>query len=215
MASNNYIFKMSNAGGMATVTRYTDMLAGNITWNPWEPTGAYDALATVTVPSGGAASIEFAGIPTGYKHLQIRGITRATSSAGGSTVEYGASAQITFNGDTGANYAIHYIQGNGSAASANNIPNYNYILLSDAGGPWATSTAGTFSGVIIDILDYSSTTKNKTIRALTGQDRNGYGRSMFQSGLWYKTPEPITSIKFGTDGTSYAEFSQFALYGVK
>ena len=35
--------------------------------------GNYDALATVTVPSGGLSSITFAGIPTtGYSHLQIR-----------------------------------------------------------------------------------------------------------------------------------------------
>lgn len=189
--------------------------ASQISGHLWAPAGAYDSLATVTVPSGGASYIEFAGIPTGYKHLQIRAITRATSSAGGSTVAYGASGQMTFNGDTAANYAAHYIEGNGSVASANNIPNYNYILVSDLGGPWATSTSGMFSGTVIDILDYASTTKNKTIRVIGGQDRNGYGRSLFQSGLWFKTPEAITSIKIGTDGTAYAEYSQFALYGIK
>jgi molecular chaperone HtpG len=31
------------------------------------PDGAYDALATVTVPSGGLASITFAAIPNTYK----------------------------------------------------------------------------------------------------------------------------------------------------
>ena len=72
MPSNNYIYKMSNAGGMSTVTRYTDMLAGNAVWNPWEPQGAYDALSTVTVPAGGVATITFAGIPNTYKHRQLR-----------------------------------------------------------------------------------------------------------------------------------------------
>lgn len=182
---------------------------------PYTLEGNYFSIATVTVPSGGASTVTFAGIPTGYKHLQIRALTRATSSAGGSTVSYGASGQITFNGDTGANYAFHYIEGNGTTASANSGPNYNYILASDLGGPWATSTAGMFSGTVIDVLDYSSTTKTKTVRMIGGQDRNGYGRSMFQSGLWYATPSAITSINIGTDGTAFAQYSQFALYGVK
>ena len=190
---------------------YASQISGHL----WAPNGSMDALATVTVGSTSVATIEFSGIPQGYKHLQIRAISRATSSAGGSTVSYGASGQMTFNGDTANNYSAHYIEGNGSAASANNIPGYPYILISDLGGPWATSTAGMFSGTIIDILDYASVTKNKTVRAIGGQDRNGYGRSMFQSGMWYKTPEAITSIKIGTDGTAYAQYSQFALYGVK
>ena len=215
MASNNYIYKMSNAGGMATVTRYTDMLAGNTTWNPWEPQGAYDALSTVTVPSGGLATITFAGIPQGYKHLQIRAIARSTSSVAGSTVSYGASGFMTFNGDSAANYAVHYIEGNGSTASANAIPNFNYLLISDLGGPYATSTAGIFSASVIDILDYSNTSKNKTLRVLNGQDRNGYGRMMFQSGLWVNTAA-ISSISVTiSDSANFAQHSQFTLYGVR
>jgi hypothetical protein len=33
--------------------------------------GSYDALAAITVPSGGLSSISFAGIPTGYRQLQL------------------------------------------------------------------------------------------------------------------------------------------------
>lgn len=68
----SYIYKMSNAGGMSTVTRYTDMLAGNSFWNPWSPSTDYDSIATTTVGAGGAASITFSSIPSTYQHLQIR-----------------------------------------------------------------------------------------------------------------------------------------------
>ena len=48
---------------------------------PYSPTGSYDALAVYTVPSGGASSIIFAGIPqSGYQHLQLRGIVRANDT---------------------------------------------------------------------------------------------------------------------------------------
>jgi hypothetical protein len=43
------------------------------------PFGAYDSLATVTL-SADAASVTFAGIPSGYKHLQIRAIHKPSTS---------------------------------------------------------------------------------------------------------------------------------------
>ena len=45
--------------------------------------GAYESIAgTVTVGSSGQSSIEFTNIPTGYKHLQLRG--SFTTSTGNS-----------------------------------------------------------------------------------------------------------------------------------
>jgi len=177
--------------------------------------GSYDAIGIVSVGSGGQTTISFTSIPATYKHLQIRAIARSTSSAGGSTVSYGASGFMTFNGDSAANYAVHYIEGNGSTPSANAIPSYNYLLISDLGGPYATSTAGMFSASVIDILDYSNTSKNKTLRVLNGQDRNGYGRAMFQSGLWMSTAA-ISSISITiSDSANFAQYTHFALYGIK
>jgi hypothetical protein len=127
---------MSNAGGMATIQRYTDMLAGNTTWNPWEPDGAFDALSTVTVPSGGAASITFAGIPNTYKHLQIRGMIGSTSSFG----------TLRFNGDTTTtNYRSHYLGGDGASPFAGTFANNAYYPV--------TAVTGAYSG-ILDVLDY-------------------------------------------------------------
>lgn len=193
------------------------IMASAMSANLWQPQGAYDALSTVTVPSGGLASITFAGIPQGYKHLQIRSISRVTSSAAGSTASYGASALLRFNSDSGSNYWWHYVLGDGSSASAGNSGSATTSLyVSDMAGPWATQTANTFSGAVVDILDYASTTKNKTLRALTGQDRNGYGRVILNSGSWSNsTIQAINSITMTTDGTAFAEYSQFTLYGVK
>jgi len=97
---------MSNAGGMSTITRYVDMLAGNTTWSPWEPAGAYDALATVTVGSTAVSDITFTGIPTGYKHLQIRGILLSSSGQN--------NLSLRCNSDTAANYSSHQLQGDGA-----------------------------------------------------------------------------------------------------
>ena len=197
---------MSNAGGMSTITRYVDMLAGNTTWNPWEPAGAYDALATVTVPSGGAASVEFAGIPTGYKHLQIRGIARAASG----NVN---AIQIRLNGDTGANYAWHVLYGNGTSAASAATASTATALMSYQANP-TNDGAGVFGATITDILDYANTNKNTTVRNLSGRDGNGTGEIGLWSALWTNT-SAVNNITLISSGANFAQHSTFALFGVK
>ena len=43
--------------------------------------GDFESIATVTVGSGGASSIEFTSIPGTYQHLQVRGLLRQSSSS--------------------------------------------------------------------------------------------------------------------------------------
>lgn len=196
MANNNQIYKMSNAGGFKSLNRYYDMLAGNTVWSPWEPQGAYDALATVTVPSGGAASVTFAGIPTGYKHLQMRGFMKA---------DY--DWQFRYNGDAGNNYTRHLLYGAGSSAASAGYVNTAsaYIGYGDSPTQW-----GSF---VVDILDYTSTTKNKVSRSLMGWDNNGSGFVMLNSSAWLNT-SAVTSITVVPQGT-IQQYSQISLYGVK
>ena len=202
MASNNYIYKMSNAGGLSNITRYVDMLAGNTTWVPWEPAGAYDALATVTVPSGGAASVTFAGIPAGYKHLQFRIVATTASSAG--------SISFRFNGDSSASYTYHRLIGNGSSASANGATTSGRTLATVISCSTTQPTP-----TIVDILDYGNSSKLKTLRSIGGYDYNGSGEVAIYSNLWTNTAA-ITSVDLIVEGgASYGQFSQFALYGIK
>jgi hypothetical protein len=79
-----------------------------------------------------------------------------------------------------------------------------------------TAAANIFAGMVIDILDYTSTSKNKTVRSLGGYDRNGAGEISLSSGLWYASPAAITSIELTTTATTeFKSYSQFALYGIK
>jgi hypothetical protein len=176
------------------------------------PDGAYDALATVTVPSGGLASITFAGIPNTYKHLQVR--WSCTTNRGTYAID---DIKMTFNSDTGANYSHHNLKGNGSTASAGAIANSNYLYYDVSAG---TSVSNFFGVAITDILDYADTNKFKTIRALTGTDTNGsvageFGRVALQSGNWRSTSAvtSITIVPF--NGTAFNQHSQFSLYGIR
>jgi hypothetical protein len=194
-----YIYKMSNAGGMSTLTRYTDMLAGNTAFV--DP--AYESIATTTVGAGGVSSITFSSIPSTYTHLQIRATYQDTSASG---VQ---SQFIRFNGDGATNYDWHYIFGDGASVTANASLNASSIFA----GQVITPNNSNFATSIIDILDYKDTNKYKVTRGLYGNDQNGSGRVLFVSGLWRST-SAITSIVL-TTGANFAQYSSFALYGIK
>ena len=201
------IYKMSNAGGFTGLTRYQDMLAGNAVWNPWSPEGAFDALASVTLSST-ASSVTFTGIPSTYKHLQVRFIGRDNWS-NPATYMY-----FNINGDTGANYTEHDLYGNGSSASAYAAANTSGNSTDIARLSGNSATAGIMGVGITDILDYSNTTKYKTLKTLSGYDSNGSGEVWMISNLWRSTAA-ITSLSFSVQSGTWAANTSFALYGVK
>lgn len=170
------------------------------------PVGAYDSLATVTVPSGGLASVTFAGIPSGYKHLQLR----ATMLGSTTGVD---SPYIRFNGDTGSNYSWHSLLGEGTTARAQAVANTSSINM---GGMWFGLVGSYPSVAIVDVLDYQNTNKYKTARVLTGQDNNStYGSVGLESGLWQNTSAINSLTVFLSGSTTFSQYSSFALYGVK
>lgn len=173
--------------------------ASQISGRLWEPAGAYDALATVTVPSGGAANITFAGIPTGYKHLQIRGIVQCG----------GQFMTMRANGDTANNYDAHELYGNGSIAGAAAFTTRSNMIIDFM--PAST----VYGGFVVDILDYAATNKNKTMRALCGYDSNGGGILGLMSSLWRNNTTAITSLELTPASGSFSQYSSFALYGIK
>jgi hypothetical protein len=208
---------MSNAGGMATIQRYTDMLAGNTVWNPWEPEGAYDSLATVTVPSGGLASVTFAAIPNTYKHLQLRVFAQSNRTSFSVDNLFG-----TVNGDSSASYAQHSLQASASTTTAPTAGGNASQTALTIGGINSGVATNVFTASVVDYLDYASTSKFKTIRSLNGYDVNGTvgtgswgGQVGIYSNLYMKT-DPITSLTFTVlSGTAFTQHSQFTLYGVK
>jgi hypothetical protein len=169
--------------------------------------GAMFPIAMANVGSAGASTIEFTSIPSTYKHLQIRAIVRANRA--GSTDSVG----LTFNGvTTGGAYDYHTLSGNGSTVTSGPGINQNFVYptVTTAG----TDLANTFSAMVVDILDYTNTNKNKTVRALAGYDLNGSGISWFASGAWRNT-NAISSIRIAPGSSGWAQYTQVALYGIK
>jgi hypothetical protein len=201
------VYKTSNSG-LLTRTQYSSFLAGNEQFIPFAPSGAYDSIATINVGSGGSSSVTFSSIPSTYTHLQIRAIAR--TNRGSSTSDSGA---FRFNGDTATNYTYHAVIGNGSSAIASATDTYDRGLIDRFSA--STATTSVFGTVVMDILDYQNTSKFKTIRMLGGYDNNGDGQSVLSSGLWRSTSAITSILLYPNVGSSWEQYSQFALYGIK
>jgi len=166
----------------------------------YSPT-AYESIATVTVGAGGSSSISFSSIPSTYKHLQIRAIAKWGTA-------YTAYSRIQFNGDTGANYTQHRLEGSGSSASAAGY-------TGETSGIVGFNSDTQWGAFITDILDYTDTNKYTTIRTLGGYDNNGSGYITFSSSLWRNTAAVSSISLLPSSGVTFVQYSSFALYGVK
>lgn len=174
------------------------------------PGGAMESIATVTL-SGNSANIDIQSIPGGFQHLQMRCLLRTdrtSNAADGFT--------LRLNNDTGNNYAWHRLSGDGSSATAGAGSSTNLMStgVDVVTGPSATTQ---IMGVaIIDLLDYTSTSKAKTIRTFTGNDRNGAGIVASASGLWTTSNAAVTRITIAPlAGSNFVQYTSVGLYGLR
>lgn len=153
-------------------------------------------LISTAYGTGSSGTITFSSIPAGYKHLQLRYVALSGQANW---------CYILLNGDSGANYASHYLQGNGSSVSSGSLApsqsNMGFMALA------GNSTPGMG---IIDFLDVSSSTKNKTVRSLHAFPTNPVALS---SGVWLST-SAVTSVTLVHPSSTYSTASRFSLYGV-
>jgi hypothetical protein len=161
--------------------------------------GSYDALGSVTLSST-ASSVTFAGIPSGYKHLQIRYAAMATGAT---------DTQIRFNEDSATNYNYHLMRSQGTAAQAYPYATQNSIMVQ-----YNIGHAGSAAAAIIDILNYEASDKHKTVRSIAGFENNTIGEMDLWSGAWRNT-SPVSSIVVSTPTNAFSTNSTFALYGVR
>jgi hypothetical protein len=160
-------------------------------------------IAGQTVGAGGVTNLEFTDIPQTFTHLQLRIFGRSTLSASLDNLS------MYFNNDTGNNYATHFVSGNGSSASSGAFTSQPRFYIPSL---FPAATSAQFAATVIDVLDYTNTTKNKTVRTLTGFDANGSGAVSLVSGLWLSTAA-ITRFNCETSA-SIAQFSRIDLYGL-
>jgi len=180
---------------------------------------AYELIST-TILTSPTNDVNFTGLGTyasTYKHLQIRAVMKSVST--GAVL---VNTALRINGNSGASdYSYHRLGGNGSSTySQANYNGQDRIVIASmvaSGGGGSVST-NQFGVMVIDILDAFSTTKNKTVRSLSGAvsgDSNAR-RVDLNSGVRLSTNSidslAIISINISDE---LATGSRYSLYGIK
>lgn len=177
----------TNANGTSTASAASNSVTPSVP-------GSFESIATFT--NTGTNTYTFSSIPQTYKMLQIRMCI--------TTVTNGSTVQIRPNNADPA--WSHYLRVNNSTVSSGNANLFGQVL--DGAGNTRPAVA------IIDIVDYASTTKNKTIRSFAGANANAaLNDYTFLVSNLVNSTTAITSINLNTGANT--NFTSIALYGVK
>lgn len=158
----------------------------------------YSQIATQTLGSA-TADVTFSSIPGTYTDLVL------VSNYG---LSANADSRFYINADTGTNYSMTNIRGDGTntASSRNSSVGYFIWGLQNATVPTTlTSTA------IYHFQNYANTTTYKTVIGGAG---DAGALVIRRVGLWRST-SAITEIKMSGISANFLSGSTFSLYGIK
>lgn len=162
----------------------------------------YEPIATTTLGSD-TASVTFSSITGSYTDLVLIVAGRDTNTSASDNY------YLRFNSDSGSNYSVTRLQGNGSTAASNRGSNLNVGYIGYV--PGANASADSFSANVVHINNYSNTTTNKTSIGRSAV-ANDYAAAFVM--LWRST-SAITSILIAPDAGNWKSGSTFTLYGIK
>ena len=162
----------------------------------------YDLLET-EILTGTQTLVEFTGLNTAYaadyQHLQFRMTFGQNTGLG-----IGA-AEIQFNSNNGTR--SHRLWGNGSSVQSGEYTTTTSFFVN------GNATSDIYTGMVLDVLDPFNSSKNTTVRWLSGSASTSEPFVQLGSGFWNNTAT-ITSIGFNRTA-SWVAGSRFSLYGLK
>lgn len=155
-------------------------------------------IATQTIVGSSTTSITFSYLPQQYTDLII---VKDGSQTGGS------NTGLRYNGDSGSNYSVTHIYGNGSAVGSGRDTSTTQMVFD------FVTTTGNKTMSKIQIFNYSNATTNKTMLWRREEIPNATQAGV---GLWRSTAAITSLTFFQTVGSSYfSEGTTFTIYGVK
>jgi hypothetical protein len=162
----------------------------------------YKLIASSTVGSGGASTIDFTSIPQTYTDLLISSSIRTNRSAVGSYFF------LSFNGNT-SNFSSRFLTGDGSNVTSGSQARLGGVETN------ANATASAFANNQIYIPNYTSSNYKSYSADSVVENNAATGFGYLITGLWSDT-SAITSITITPEaGGTYIQHSTAYLYGIK
>lgn len=165
----------------------------------------YEPIATFT-SSGSTGQFSFTSIPQTYTDLVLVFYARSTFSISLH------QSYIQVNGSA-SGYSSTRLVGDGASASSSRATAQTGMYPGAL--PGGSSTAGVFGAQTVHFLNYSNTSKFKTILARTGADLSGSGTTELAASLWSNTAAISSILLQNVDGVAFASGSTATLYGIK
>ena len=155
----------------------------------------YTPIASQTLGSA-TSSVTFTSIPQGYTDLVLVVAGKNSSST--------YSPYIQFNGDTGTNYSITNLYGDGSTATSNRS--------SSTATAYFGSLGATQGNAIVQIQNYSNSTTYKTALIRI----NDAGFRVYANVMLWRSTAAITSLTvFNESPGTFASGTTFSIYGIQ
>lgn len=161
-------------------------------------------ISTVTVGSGGSATISFTSIPQTYTDLKV--VLSGRIARAGQNAD---DVLLSFNTLT-TNFTNRYLYGNGASVLSGSTPvRYGAIV------PATTATALVFNNSQIYISNYTSSNYKSYSVDSVSENNAATAYQILITGLWSNTAA-ITGITLTpANGTAFDQYSSATLYGIK
>ena len=164
-------------------------------------------IQTVTVGSGGAASIEFTGIPQDGVSLVLKLSLRSANT------DIAGAALVSINNSAGQVYQNLYLNGEGSGtpdSSSRNDTGYFFLWTNQA-----TSTSNTFSSAELYFSNYTSTS-SVPISIDNVTENNATSARQMLHAVNYSGGSAVASIKLQPQSSqNWLQYSTASLYKIK
>jgi hypothetical protein len=155
----------------------------------------YDKIATAS-GTGSAGDITFTSISGAYTDLVLVANIFTTANA---------NETMRVNSDSGSNYSVTILSGNGSTAASYRGSSQTAMLFQQ--DLFSTSTIAAMT--VFNFLNYSNTTTYKTVLSRSNKANQSTEAHV---NLWRNTAA-ITSISIS--GATFTTNAKFTLYGIK
>jgi hypothetical protein len=163
----------------------------------------YKLIQTITVGSGGAASIDFSSIPATYTDLELVFSIRTNRS--GTTVD---ALGLKMNG-VATNQTMRILYGDGSNAGSQTDTTINTAV------PASTTTASVFGSGHFYIPNYASANFKSVSAESVNENNAALSYIYFVAGLWSQTTAINQLTLYSINSATILEFSSASLYGIK
>lgn len=175
--------------------------------SPPDVPGALTLISTTTLAAPG--TFDLTGIPQTYNDLLVVALLRSSAALASDFT------LLTFNGDSGSNYAMQLLESTGTTTTSSTpIARANILFTHTAA---ASATAGYFSYMRIFVPGYAVSTWNKYAALLhySGQGLATAGYVQETAGMWQSTAaiNRLTIVP-NTAPTTFVTGSQVRLYGL-